>query len=247
MLGPALVASALASAVVAWGLPAIVPPPLIFEPNAEVEIGLVFAGEPNKEIIRGIIRRHIDDVKACYEQGLSDHPDLAGRINVQFTIAASGQVIASDPAFHHGKRADRDLHRRGCPPLAVPEGRRRRGRDHPISVHSDADRRRPKLVAGTNGAGAVEIEAFDSTLFVHRSTDANGGCLRTGWSPCYRARAVARRHRLDGKPRPRPCSPGATAGFTGPGFARRSPTSTTTATAAWPRSSAGTFRYRRST
>lgn len=30
-----------------------------------------------------------------------------------------------------------------------------------------------KLVAGTNGAGAVEIEAFDSTLFVHRSTDAN--------------------------------------------------------------------------
>jgi metallo-beta-lactamase class B len=30
-----------------------------------------------------------------------------------------------------------------------------------------------KLVVGTNGAGAVEIETFDSTLFVHRSTGAD--------------------------------------------------------------------------
>ena len=34
-------------------------------------------------------------MKYCYEQELTKKPDLGGRIMVQFTIAASGQVIAS--------------------------------------------------------------------------------------------------------------------------------------------------------
>ena len=52
-------------------------------------------GQLDKEIIRRIIRRHINEVKYCYEQELTKQPDLGGRIMVQFTIAASGQVIAS--------------------------------------------------------------------------------------------------------------------------------------------------------
>jgi TonB family protein len=52
-------------------------------------------GSLDKEIIRRIIRRHINEVKYCYEQELTKKPDLGGRIMVQFTIAASGQVIAS--------------------------------------------------------------------------------------------------------------------------------------------------------
>jgi TonB family protein len=52
-------------------------------------------GSLDKEIIRRIIRRHINEVKYCYEQELTKKPDLGGRISVQFTIAASGQVIAS--------------------------------------------------------------------------------------------------------------------------------------------------------
>src|SRR5579871_3552510 len=52
-------------------------------------------GSLDKEIIRRIIRRHINEVKYCYEQELTKKPDLGGRIMVQFTIGASGQVIAS--------------------------------------------------------------------------------------------------------------------------------------------------------
>jgi len=52
-------------------------------------------GSLDGEIIRRIIRRHVNEVKYCYEQELVKKPDLGGRIMVQFTIAASGQVIAS--------------------------------------------------------------------------------------------------------------------------------------------------------
>lgn len=52
-------------------------------------------GSLDKEIIRRIIRRHINEVKYCYEQELTKRPDLGGRIMVQFTIAATGQVVAS--------------------------------------------------------------------------------------------------------------------------------------------------------
>jgi hypothetical protein len=52
-------------------------------------------GALDKEIVRRIIRRHINEVKYCYEQELVKKPTLAGRIMVQFTIAASGHVIAS--------------------------------------------------------------------------------------------------------------------------------------------------------
>jgi TonB family protein len=53
-------------------------------------------GSLNKEIVKRIIRRHLNEVKYCYEQEVPKKPDLGGRIMVQFTIAASGQVTASD-------------------------------------------------------------------------------------------------------------------------------------------------------
>jgi TonB family protein len=52
-------------------------------------------GSLDREIIRRIIRRHINEVKDCYAQELRKRPYLGGRITVQFTIAASGQVIAT--------------------------------------------------------------------------------------------------------------------------------------------------------
>ena len=52
-------------------------------------------GSLDKEIIRRIIRRHINEVKYCYETELTKKADLSGRVSVQFTIAATGQVIAS--------------------------------------------------------------------------------------------------------------------------------------------------------
>ena len=46
-------------------------------------------------IIRGVIREHLHEIKACYEAQLAHTPGLAGRAMVQFTIAATGQVVAS--------------------------------------------------------------------------------------------------------------------------------------------------------
>jgi TonB family protein len=52
-------------------------------------------GSLDKEIIRRIIRRHINEVKYCYEKELSATPNLNGRVMIQFTISATGQVVAS--------------------------------------------------------------------------------------------------------------------------------------------------------
>jgi hypothetical protein len=52
-------------------------------------------GSLDREIIRRIIRRHINEVKFCYESELTKNVNLAGRISVQFTISGAGQVLAS--------------------------------------------------------------------------------------------------------------------------------------------------------
>jgi hypothetical protein len=52
-------------------------------------------GSLDKEIIRRIIRKHVNEVKFCYEQELTKKPSLAGRIQVQFAINGAGQVISS--------------------------------------------------------------------------------------------------------------------------------------------------------
>jgi TonB family protein len=59
--------------------------------SAEVSV----RGSLDKEIIRRTIRRHINEVKFCYEQELVRKPSLGGRIMVQFMISATGQVISS--------------------------------------------------------------------------------------------------------------------------------------------------------
>ena len=53
-------------------------------------------GDTSHEIISRIILRHINEVKYCYQLELLRQPTLAGRIQVRFTVAASGQVIAAD-------------------------------------------------------------------------------------------------------------------------------------------------------
>ena len=52
-------------------------------------------GSLDKEIIRRIIRRHLNEVRFCYEKELMHKQDLYGRVMVQFTISGTGQVIAS--------------------------------------------------------------------------------------------------------------------------------------------------------
>jgi TonB family protein len=52
-------------------------------------------GSLDKEIIRRVIRQHLNEVKYCYEQELVRAPALAGRLVVGFTIAADGRVITA--------------------------------------------------------------------------------------------------------------------------------------------------------
>jgi TonB family protein len=52
-------------------------------------------GSLDKEIIRRIIRRHLNEVRFCYEKELMHKQDLYGRVMIQFTISGTGQVVAS--------------------------------------------------------------------------------------------------------------------------------------------------------
>lgn len=55
-------------------------------------------GSLSKEVIRRVIRRHINEVRFCYERALSQRPDLQGRVSVRFVISASGSVQSSSNA-----------------------------------------------------------------------------------------------------------------------------------------------------
>ncbi|HET6284535.1 MAG TPA: AgmX/PglI C-terminal domain-containing protein [Polyangia bacterium] len=52
-------------------------------------------GSLDKEVIRRIVRHHLNEVKYCYELELARAPGLAGRVVVQFAIAPGGHVITS--------------------------------------------------------------------------------------------------------------------------------------------------------
>lgn len=52
-------------------------------------------GALDKEIIRRIVRRHLNEVRYCYDKALAAHPSLAGRVVVQFTIAPTGRVLVA--------------------------------------------------------------------------------------------------------------------------------------------------------
>jgi len=49
-------------------------------------------GSLSKEAIKRTIQRHINEVRFCYEQGLTQRPDLEGRVTVGFIISPSGTV-----------------------------------------------------------------------------------------------------------------------------------------------------------
>jgi TonB family protein len=52
-------------------------------------------GNLDKEIIRRIVRRNINQVRYCYQNALVRRPGLEGRLVTQFTIAPTGQVLAA--------------------------------------------------------------------------------------------------------------------------------------------------------
>ncbi|MBC8072028.1 MAG: TonB family protein [Deltaproteobacteria bacterium] len=49
----------------------------------------------DKEIIRRVVRAHINEVRGCYSEGLGRSPNLNGRVAISFTIGPAGNVSAS--------------------------------------------------------------------------------------------------------------------------------------------------------
>ncbi|MBV1859275.1 MAG: AgmX/PglI C-terminal domain-containing protein [Nannocystaceae bacterium] len=67
-------------------------PPRIRQARPEI------AGPLDRDIIRRIVRAHINEVRFCYDEGLALDPALSGRVSVQFTIGAAGKVLEADVA-----------------------------------------------------------------------------------------------------------------------------------------------------
>jgi MYXO-CTERM domain-containing protein len=49
-------------------------------------------GELDKDIIRRIVRAHVNEVRSCYNAGLARNSKIRGRVVVDFTIAGTGKV-----------------------------------------------------------------------------------------------------------------------------------------------------------
>ena len=52
-------------------------------------------GPLDRDIIRRIVRAHVNEVRYCYNEGLSTDPTLSGRVSIQFTIGNAGTVLES--------------------------------------------------------------------------------------------------------------------------------------------------------
>ena len=64
-------------------------------------------GALDKDIIRRIVRAHINEVRYCYNQGLVRDPNLKGRVSVQFTIGPTGKVPVA--VVQQSSLKDRDV------------------------------------------------------------------------------------------------------------------------------------------
>ena len=55
----------------------------------------VVVGDVDKDLIRRVVRAHINEVRSCYNSGLTRNPNLDGRVTIQFSILGNGKVGSS--------------------------------------------------------------------------------------------------------------------------------------------------------
>lgn len=67
----------------------------------------IIKGTIDKDVIRRIVRNHHNEVRHCYNQGLTRDPNLSGRVAVMFTIGPSGLV--PDAAVAENTVGDRNV------------------------------------------------------------------------------------------------------------------------------------------
>ena len=66
--------------------------PRLVQGNANVQ------GALDKEIIRRVIRRHVNQFRYCYQRRLVGNPNLEGKVATRFTISPSGDVTTVQDA-----------------------------------------------------------------------------------------------------------------------------------------------------
>jgi hypothetical protein len=65
---------------------------------AQIKYNVVkIEGGLDRDIIRRIARAHINEVRSCYNAGLSKNRKLAGRVTINFVIAGTGKVPVATP------------------------------------------------------------------------------------------------------------------------------------------------------
>ena len=64
--------------------------PMVRQAKAEV------VGSLDKDIIRRIVRAHINEVRYCYNQALARDPNAKGRVAIRFTISGTGKVPTAE-------------------------------------------------------------------------------------------------------------------------------------------------------
>ena len=55
-------------------------------------IGKVESTGLDRDVVRRIVRAHINEVRSCYNAGLTNNPHLEGRVTIQFTVLPTGKV-----------------------------------------------------------------------------------------------------------------------------------------------------------
>jgi TonB family protein len=53
-------------------------------------------GALDKDIIRRVVRSHIQEIVACYNQGLGRDGSMKGRVMIEFTIGPTGTISAAN-------------------------------------------------------------------------------------------------------------------------------------------------------
>jgi len=130
-------------------------------------------GGADREIVGRVIRRHIEEVKDCFEREREIAPMPVVRIVLRFTIGPSGAVSDAESEESNVKSPRFEE----CVVLATqrwqfpkPLGGGSVVVSYPISFKPDSD----TLLEGDGGANALEISVVEKDLLVHRSTDSSG-------------------------------------------------------------------------
>jgi TonB family protein len=56
---------------------------------------ITVTGSMDRDVIRRIVRTHINEIRSCYNAGLTRNPGLEGQVTLQFSILATGKVGAA--------------------------------------------------------------------------------------------------------------------------------------------------------